>query len=62
MGHNNACSGSSTNLNSTCGFVDPFVRSHICQLLQLLLGTEDTSKAVVMHVNHGRDGLFQVFL
>jgi hypothetical protein len=43
-------------------FVDQFVRGHICQLLQLLLGTGDMSEAVVMHVSHGRDGLFQVFL
>ena len=62
MGQNSECSGSSTNLNSTCVFVDQFVRSHICQLLQLLLGTGDTSEAVIMHISHGRDGLFQVFL
>ena len=61
-GHNSACSGSSANLNSACVFVDQFIRSRICQLFQLLLGTGDTFEAVVTYVSHGRDGLFQVFL
>ena len=62
MGHISACSVSYTNLNNICVCVDQFVRSNIYQLLQFFLYTGETFEAVVMHVRHGRDGLFQVFL